>query len=40
MKKTKNNEKITDIRKDIFDMKNVSDEKGVKIYLYLAAILR
>lgn len=37
MKKTKNNEKITDIRKDIFDMKNMSDEKGVKIYLYLAA---
>ena len=37
MKKTKNNEKITDIRKDIFDMKNISDEKEIKIYLYLAA---
>ncbi len=37
MKKTKRNEKITDIREDIFDMKNISDEYGNKIYLYLAA---
>ncbi len=37
MKKTKKNEKITDIREDIFDIKDISEGEQTKLYLYLAA---
>lgn len=37
VKKTKRNEKLTEIRQDIFDMKDISEEGQIKLYLYLAA---
>lgn len=37
MKKTKNSEKLTDIKQDIFAIENKSRQGETKIYLYLAA---
>ncbi len=37
MKKTKNNFKETNIREDIFEIKNISDENTPKLFMFLAA---
>lgn len=37
MKKTKKNFKETNIREDIFEVKNISDDEGTKLFMFLAA---
>lgn len=37
MKKTKKNFKETNIREDIFEVKNISDDEGAKLFMFLAA---
>lgn len=37
MKKTKKNFKETNIREDIFELKNASDEEGAKLFMFVAS---